>query len=60
MGDSYFKESLHQELREWKVRMQIFRRSVVKNGYLESSSVQAVDEIVDMILQRAYEMNSRL
>ena len=39
--------------------MQIFR-SVVKNGYLESSSVQAVDEMVDMIVtQRAYEMNSK-
>ena len=36
------------------------QRSVVKNGYLESSSVQAVDEMVDMIVtQRAYEMNSK-
>lgn len=35
-------------------------RSVVKHKYLESSSVQAVDEMVDMIVtQRAYEMNSK-
>ena len=32
----------------------------VKNGYLEASNVQAVDEMVDMIVtQRAYEMNSK-
>jgi flagellar basal-body rod protein FlgG len=35
-------------------------RSLVKNGYLEASNVQAVDEMVDMIVtQRAYEMNSK-
>ncbi len=34
--------------------------SIIKNGYLESSNVQAVDEMVDMIVtQRAYEMNSK-
>ena len=32
----------------------------MKNGYLEASNVQAVDEMVDMIVtQRAYEMNSK-
>ena len=36
------------------------KRSTVKHGYLEHSSVQAVDEMVDMIVtQRAYEMNSK-
>ena len=36
------------------------KRSIVKHGYLENSSVQAVDEMVDMIVtQRAYEMNSK-
>ena len=36
------------------------RPSVIKHKYLESSSVQAVDEMVDMIVtQRAYEMNSK-
>ena len=36
------------------------KRSIVKNGYLEASNVQAVDEMVDMIVtQRAYEMNSK-
>ena len=30
------------------------------SGYLESSNVQAVDEMVNMIIaQRAYEMNSK-
>lgn len=35
-------------------------RSIVKHKYLEHSGVQAVDEMVDMIVtQRAYEMNSK-
>lgn len=34
--------------------------SVIKSGYLESSNVQAADEMVNMIIaQRAYEMNSK-
>lgn len=34
--------------------------SVIKSGYLEGSNVQAVDEMVNMIVaQRAYEMNSK-
>jgi flagellar basal-body rod protein FlgG len=34
--------------------------STVKQGYLEGSNVQAVDEMVNMIVaQRAYEMNSK-
>ncbi|HWT73941.1 MAG TPA: flagellar basal-body rod protein FlgG [Mobilitalea sp.] len=36
-------------------------KSVVKQGYLESSNVQAVDEMVNLIVaQRAYEMNSKI
>ena len=35
-------------------------RSQVRQNYLEASNVQAVDEMVDMIVtQRAYEMNSK-
>lgn len=35
--------------------------SVVKQGYLEASNVQAVDEMVNMITaQRAYELNSKI
>lgn len=35
--------------------------SKIVNGYLEGSNVQAVDEMVDLIVaQRAYEMNSKI
>lgn len=35
--------------------------SLVKQGYLEASNVQAVDEMVNLIVaQRAYEMNSKI
>ena len=34
--------------------------SIIKQGYLEASNVQAVDEMVNMITtQRAYELNSK-
>lgn len=37
------------------------KESVVKQGYLEASNVQAVDEMVNMIVaQRAYELNSKI
>ncbi len=36
------------------------KKSVVKQGYLEASNVQVVDEMVNLIVaQRAYEMNSK-
>lgn len=36
-------------------------RSIIKQGYLESSNVQAVDEMVNLIVaQRAYELNSKI
>lgn len=36
-------------------------RSKIRQGYLEGSNVQAVDEIVNLIVaQRAYEMNSKV
>jgi flagellar basal-body rod protein FlgG len=60
MGDSYFKESVASGTPRIEGQDANLQRSVVKNGYLESSSVQAVDEMVDMIVtQRAYEMNSK-
>ena len=35
--------------------------SIIKQGYLEASNVQAVDEMVNMITtQRAYELNSKI
>lgn len=39
----------------------MLQRSKIHQGYLESSNVQAVDEIVNLIVaQRAYEMNSKV
>lgn len=36
-------------------------QSIIKQGYLEASNVQAVDEMVNLIVaQRAYEMNSKI
>ncbi|MFT4146953.1 MAG: flagellar hook-basal body protein [Mobilitalea sp.] len=37
------------------------KKSSIKQGYLEASNVQAVDEMVNLIVaQRAYEMNSKI
>lgn len=37
------------------------QKSIIKQGYLEGSNVQAVDEMVNLIVaQRAYEMNSKV
>lgn len=37
------------------------KKSKIRQGYLEGSNVQAVDEIVNLIVaQRAYEMNSKI
>jgi flagellar basal-body rod protein FlgG len=37
------------------------QKSTIKQGYLEGSNVQAVDEMVNLIVaQRAYEMNSKV
>jgi len=39
----------------------MLQKSKIRQGYLESSNVQAVDEIVNLIVaQRAYEMNSKV
>lgn len=39
----------------------VLQRSTIKQRYLEASNVQAVDEIVNLIVaQRAYEMNSKI
>ena len=38
----------------------VLERSIVKQGYIERSNVQVVDEMVNLIVaQRAYEMNSK-
>ncbi len=61
VGDSYYSESVASGAARIEGIDGNLNRSVVKNGYLEGSSVQAVDEMVDMIVtQRAYEMNSKI
>ena len=38
----------------------MLQKSKIKQGYLEASNVQTVDEMVNLIVaQRAYEMNSK-
>lgn len=59
-GDSYYKESAASGTARIEGQDASLQRSIIKNGYLEGSSVQAVDEMVDMIVtQRAYELNSK-
>lgn len=59
-GDSYYIETGASGTARIEGQDNALSISIVKNGYLESSNVQAVDEMVDMIVtQRAYEMNSK-
>jgi len=60
IGNSYFAESSASGVARIEAQDAALQPSVIKHKYLESSSVQAVDEMVDMIVtQRAYEMNSK-
>lgn len=60
IGNSYYSESAASGTARVEGIDAALTPSVIKNGYLEHSSVQAVDEMVDMIVtQRAYEMNSK-
>ena len=60
IGDSYFAESDASGVPRIEGQDAALKQSRIVNGYLEASSVQAVDEMVDMIVtQRAYEMNSK-
>ncbi len=60
IGDSYLEESVASGAPRVERLDPVLRQSIVKHKYLEHSSVQAVDEMVDMIVtQRAYEMNSK-
>ena len=60
LGNSYYAESEASGTARIEGQDNGLDRSIIKNGYLEASSVQAVDEMVDMIVtQRAYEMNSK-
>ncbi|MCI5641299.1 MAG: flagellar basal-body rod protein FlgG [Lachnospiraceae bacterium] len=60
LGDSYFQATAASGEARIEGQDTALTLSVIKNKYLEASSVQAVDEMVDMIVtQRAYEMNSK-
>lgn len=60
VGDSYFQVTPASGEPRVEGQDASLKVSRIKNGYLEGSSVEAVDEMVDMIItQRAYEMNSK-
>lgn len=60
MGESYYAQSAASGEARVEGQDAALSISVIKNGYIEASAVQAVDEMVDMIVtQRAYEMNSK-
>lgn len=60
LGDSYYQVTPASGEARIEGQDTALVRSIIKNKYLEASSVQAVDEMVDMIVtQRAYEMNSK-
>lgn len=60
IGDSYYIETNASGEARIEGTDDALKRSLIKQGYLEASNVQAVDEMVDMIVtQRAYEMNSK-
>lgn len=60
IGDSYFQVTAASGEARIEGQDDALTVSVIKNKYLEGSAVQAVDEMVDMIVtQRAYEMNSK-
>lgn len=61
MSDSLLKETDASGVARMEATDATVKKSVIKQGYLESSNVQAVDEMVNLIVaQRAYEMNSKI
>ncbi len=59
-SDSLLKESAASGTPKLESEDTNVKKSIIKQGYLESSNVQAVSEMVDLIVaQRAYEMNSK-
>ncbi len=59
-SDSILKETAASGTARLESEDANLTKSVLKKGYVESSNVQAVNEMVDLIVaQRAYEMNSK-
>ncbi|QHQ60020.1 flagellar basal-body rod protein FlgG [Anaerocolumna sedimenticola] len=59
-SDSILKETAASGTARLENEDANLKKSVIKTGFLEGSNVQAVNEMVDLIVaQRAYEMNSK-
>lgn len=58
---SILKESSASGAARWEANDPVLQKSEIRQKYLEASNVQAVDEMVNLIVaQRAYEMNSKV
>ncbi|NLL93018.1 MAG: flagellar basal-body rod protein FlgG [Clostridiales bacterium] len=59
-SNSTFKQTAASGEPVFEVDNENLKKSIIKQGYLEASNVQVVDEMVNLIVaQRAYEMNSK-
>jgi flagellar basal-body rod protein FlgG len=59
-SDSILKETAASGTARLESEDANIKKSIIKKGFLEGSNVQAVNEMVDLIVaQRAYEMNSK-
>lgn len=60
-SDSILRESPASGQPIMEARANNIKKSTLKQGYLEASNVQTVDEMVNLIIaQRTYEMNSKI
>jgi len=61
LSGSVLRETANSGTPRWESTDEVLKDSKVITQYLESSNVQTVDEIVNLIVaQRAYEMNSKI
>lgn len=61
IGNSLLKETDASGAARLEASDNTLQKSTIRQGYLEASNVQAVDEMVNLIVaQRAYEMNSKI
>jgi len=60
VSNSILKETLASGTAKLESEDTTLSQSIIRQGFLEGSNVQAVTEMVDLIVaQRAYEMNSK-
>lgn len=61
VSNSIYKETANSGEPRYEVTDGALKKSTIVTRYLESSNVQTVDEVVNLIVaQRAYEMNSKI